>query len=194
MWENSCFLWVVVLCNVMIGYRLFGEPCCFHLQGDILRHYYSTSEPRISRSESLSAWKPQNYFTCNLQPYGSLYELCSQNVTLERVDLRMTRDIYGRRVKDTTDVGKLSSVTYFKSTNQNNSVWKETLVPPVSTAHYTIKTTSRALCGPRRPGCCEGNVPSPPWNMEVAVSARSRVFESNRGTGLTTFTLPLTII
>jgi hypothetical protein len=26
--------WVVTSCSVVVAYRRFGEPCCFHLQGD----------------------------------------------------------------------------------------------------------------------------------------------------------------
>jgi len=28
------FLWIVTPCNVVVGYRRFGGPCCFHLQGE----------------------------------------------------------------------------------------------------------------------------------------------------------------
>jgi len=27
-------LWIVMPCNVAIGYQRFGVPCCLHLQGD----------------------------------------------------------------------------------------------------------------------------------------------------------------
>jgi hypothetical protein len=28
-------LWVVTLCSIVVGYKWFGGPCCFHLQGEV---------------------------------------------------------------------------------------------------------------------------------------------------------------
>jgi hypothetical protein len=49
--------WVVTPCSVVVGYQPFGEPCCFHLQGEVNgtgkgRHRYRRRQnPAASRNQ-----------------------------------------------------------------------------------------------------------------------------------------------
>jgi hypothetical protein len=61
---NFMVFWVVVLCGVVVEYRLFG-PCCFHLKGSL--HFTTlemeaawSSETWVSNHHARQCNNPEN--------------------------------------------------------------------------------------------------------------------------------------
>jgi len=40
--------WVVMPCNIVVGYQSFRYPCCRHLQGEVLHHCTTPPLPTSS--------------------------------------------------------------------------------------------------------------------------------------------------